>query len=219
MSLSSLYRLSGVALVLGGLLFVGAGVLQSVPMSLDSPLAVTAGLLSLIATLIVVPGFMGLYARVARNVGVVGLIGAVLIVASGIMAGAFLGITSAIILPWLSQVAPKLAEGQGPPAIFLFFIVEGILQVVGAILFGIVTMRKTALAGRARLAGLLLIIGGVGNFVTSIPGGPIFNILSTVTLIIFFVALIVYGIVLLAERQVAEEQVVPASLEATAGVK
>ncbi len=109
-----------------------------------------------------------------------------------------------IIQPYLAQAAPKLLAGDGPPGIFVFFLIAGTLFALGGILLGIAVMRAGILP---RWAGLLLLIGAVLNLASIFLGG----IVGTVAFVLFAVAFGWIGYALTTESRAEAVQSVPAS--------
>ncbi len=165
MSSATLYRASGLALLLGALLGIIGNILNTAlfpgnaPHQYLTPLWVVVTLVSLIGPLLLLPGIA---ARQAPRAGWLGFIGFILTFIGGFLLTSF-SVVGLLVFPWLAQVAPKLAVGNGPPASFLFLLVAGVLFALGGLLLGIAVMRAGILPG---LAGLLLLIGAVLNLVT-----------------------------------------------------
>jgi hypothetical protein len=135
-------------------------------------------LLYIIALLIAFLGFVGLYARQAERVGVLGLIGFVM---------SFFGFVSffavewerTFILPILAQVIPTLLDNPDPnPTLTQTFdtaqTIGFLLLFVGWLLFGLATLRAAVLP---RGAAVLLMVGAVlAAFWAVDPFGGIFEL-------------------------------------------
>jgi hypothetical protein len=164
MSSTTLYRLSGISLLIGSLLtFIGTLPDTFNPGSI-STLHVLGSVVNLIGIMLIVLGVPGMYARQAERAGILGLIGSILTVFFVLMAGYAGNIVSAFIAPFLA--AHSLQQTQAPIGLVLFaFIIGSLLGMLGGILLGFATMRAAILP---RWAGALLIAGGVllfgGNF-------------------------------------------------------
>jgi len=87
------------------------------PSDAMSALYVPLNLLATVRTILVLLGFPGLYAWRAHEMGIAGLVGAVLIALTGMMCGVFFGLFSVLFQPYLAAQAPQLLSGDGPPAI------------------------------------------------------------------------------------------------------
>src|SRR5579859_2156871 len=201
MSSRMLYRLSGGALIAASLLIIVHSILNNVlfsggrnttPQQYMSLPWLVVGLVSLIGSLLFVSGLPGMYLCQAGRAGVLGLVGFILLFFDLLLQGAFstLQIT---ILPLLAQVAPKLLEGETlPGGMFLLLLVFSLLDVIGAILLGIATIRAQVFP---RWTGVLLIIAGIGAGLLFAFPGAIIEIAST---IVFSAAFVWCGYALIA---------------------
>lgn len=179
MSSKTLYRLSGVALLTGGLL-IAIGVVGALFIIGSSPpdsFSVAASLLFLLVFLamvcglsFIVAGFPGMYIRQARPTGGVGIIGFVLTV-FGVLLDLGLALIFVTVLPWLATAAPKLLNfaNGGPPALLVVLYGAFLLLGAGSLILGIATTQARVLP---RGAGVLLIVSGVANLI-SIPAWPL----------------------------------------------
>jgi hypothetical protein len=216
MSSSTLYRLSGLALVLGGVIAAVFNVVNTVAFPSNSngfdPKVVTAApwqivsLLTFIGGVLILLGFPGAYLRQAKQSGVLGLIGFILLFIAGILLGLVIYIVDLLIIPYLATVAPKLlGANSGPPALFVFFIAAAVIVTLGALLFAIATLRAHVLP---RMAAILLLVAMVINLITIAPLPSLLNnILSTAAPVLFNLALAWFGLALLTERAHAPAQV------------
>jgi hypothetical protein len=189
MSSATLYRASGLALLLGALLGIIGNTLTTVlfpgnstSTQISSALYVPVFVLFFIGTLLLVLGLPGIVARQAQRAGWLGFVGFVLT-----FLGAFLftsvTVVNFLVLPYLAQVAPKLiAGGNGPPALFVYFLVASLLFGVGGVLLGIATMRARVLP---QWSGLLIIVGAVLTLVDFPLTGIISSIVSIVSFVVF----------------------------------
>jgi hypothetical protein len=204
MSSRMLYRLSGGTLVAASLLSIVNSILGYVFPSLN-----TTSLPWLLVTLVIVIGLLlfviglpGMYLRQAGRTGVLGLVGFILVFFGSLLAGAFFTL-QVTVFPLLAQVDPKLLEGELlPGGMFLLLLVFSLLDMIGAILLGIATMRAHVFP---RWTGVLLIIAGIGMgllFVfppsTSLTPGAI---IETVSSFAYDAAFLWCGYVLLAGRR------------------
>jgi hypothetical protein len=210
-----LNRLSGFALLVGMFLSVVSAVVSGVlfPDSTDTasatnPLNALLSLIGVVGTVLALLGLPAMYARGAREGGLVWLAGVVLIAITGMLFGIFLGLMGTIVFPTLATRAPDVF-GQGPPPAFLaLFIVGTIANVVGAILMGIPILTKRIYP---RWCGYLLMIEavlGVASFAVNGPSSsPIGQILNIVSPLPLFVVLGWAGYELWSGRAPASEVV------------
>jgi hypothetical protein len=205
MSSRMLYRLSGGTLIAASLLSIVNSILSNVlfsggrnttPQQYMSLPWLLVGLVSLIGSLLFVIGLPGMYLRQAGRAGVLGLVGFILVFFGSLLAGAFFTLR-VTVFPLLAQVAPKLLEGEIlPGGMFLLLLVFSLLDMIGAILLGIATMRAHVFP---RLAGVLLIIAGIGMLLAFFSPIPlILAIIETISSIAFDAAFLWCGYVLLA---------------------
>lgn len=201
MSSRTLYRLSGGTLIVGSLLIIVNSILSNVlfsggrnptPQQYMSLPWLLVSLVSLIGSLLFVIGLPGMYLRQAGRAGVLGLVGFILVFFGELLFGAF-STLQVIVLPLLAQVAPKLLEGETlPGGMFLLLLVFSLLDMIGAILLGIATMRAHVFP---RWTGVLLIIAGIGmGLLFVFPGA----IIETVSSIAFSAAFLWCGYTLIA---------------------
>src|ERR1700694_1483203 len=145
MSDRSLYRLSGLALIVGAALSLVTGVVSTILFQAQDPrpyahnaLFVPTNLASVVGGLLLLLGLPGTYAIQARRAGVLALVGTALIFIAGTLFSTFLPLTSAILLPYLVDKAPDVfKDTSGPPGLFPFFIVATGSFTVGLILLAI----------------------------------------------------------------------------------
>jgi hypothetical protein len=217
MSSATLYRASGLALLLGALLGIIGNILSTALFPGNDPhqylttLWLVVTLVGFIGSLLLLLGLPGIPALQASRAGWLGFIGFILTFIGGFLFTSF-SVVTLLVLPWLAQVAPKLAAESGPPAIFVFFLVAGILFALGGILLGIAVMRAGILP---RWAGLLLLIGAVLNLVTFPLNGILSSIIGTVAFVLFAVGLGWMGYALMSARSM--EAVQPATTSTEVG--
>ena len=104
--------------------------------------------------------------------GTAGLVGAVLIAVTGMIFGVFFGLFSVLLQPYLAAQAPQLLSGDGPPALFPFFILGTVLQVIGSILFALPMLRGRMLPRWPGYALVVSAIFAIVSFFLSGPGSP-----------------------------------------------
>ena len=213
-------RLSGI----GGLLvFVGAVafVLHVVSRSVltagvDPAVSAQAGLwvpvnaLGALSAALVLLGLPAVYARMAGQGGLPGLVGFALIEVSWMFFGLVLSLYGALVLPWLADQAPRLvaADVPTPEGVVVSFALGMLAWLVGAAL-----LAAPFVGGRVRprWVGYLLPASAlwvlVGNFVIA-PGGPAsnlaVNLLSNLGPVLLLIGLGYLGFLAWAERAPAK---------------
>jgi len=221
MSTRTLYRWSGGTLIVSSFLLIVEDILSTVmcpghnctPQQTMSLPWLLVTLMFLIASLLFVIGVPGMYLRQAGRAGVLGFVGFILVFFAILLGGAAFATLQVIVLPYLAQVAPKLTGGNGPAALFLFFIVTGLMLSIGTILLGIATMRARVFP---RWAGILLLVSGIAFLLTIPPlPSPLGDLLEVAAFSVFSVAFLWCGYTLMAgERGTVETA--PFSAEAQA---
>ena len=219
MSSRSLYRLSGGTLIVGSLLIFLNSILGAIlfpghssthAQVLSAPwLLVT--LLVLVGSLLFVIGLPSMYLRQAGRAGVLGLIGFILLFLAILLQGAAFSSVQIVILPFLAQKAPQLMAGL-PVSAFLLLLISGLMQMIGAILLGIATMRASVFP---RWAGILLLASGI-LLVLTIPPLPslLSNIIEVASFITLAVAFISCGYTLMVRGHETAEVGVPSVVQA-----
>ena len=213
-------RLSGI----GGLLvFVGAGafilhvVLRSVlTAGVDPAVSAQAGLwvpvnaLGALGAALVLLGLPAVYASMAGEGGLTGVVGLALIEVSWMFFGVFLSLYGALVLPWLADQAPRLVADSSPT--LLGFVVAFALGLL-AWLLGAVLLAVPFVGGRMRprWVGYVLPASAlwvlVGSFVIA-PSGPVsnlaVNLLSNLGPVLLLIGLGYLGFRAWAERATAK---------------
>ncbi len=211
MSSRELVRWGGLALIVGGVL-TAIGLAVGSFMAPADPQGVWISAIVFLGVILLLLGLPVLYTVLARAIGVLGLIGYVLFFASGVLAGAG-GTMLGIIGPALMRVAPSAVNGPPPPEIQNFFMIAGILSLVGGILFGATIVRAGV---PERVAGMLLILGSIVGFVGGIfDFVPHLGDLGTV-LTVLAIAWMGYTVM---TRHVAEMEPSRAPMEGTTGAR
>jgi hypothetical protein len=176
MTTVQLYRLSGLALVIGMVLSavssIGIGVAfsdTSNPAAATNPLNVLLSVIGVVGAILALLGLPGMYARAADEGGLIWLVGVVLIAITGMLFGIFFGLMSALVVPALaSQATNPFGEGP-PPSFFALFIVGTLANVFGAILMGIPMITKRIYP---RWCGYMMIVEAVLAVVGFFVNGP-----------------------------------------------
>jgi hypothetical protein len=195
MSSRTLYRLSGISLLIGGLLTaLGVIPIFFIGDAPGSTIAASIALLRVLGGMLIVLGLPGMYARQAERAGLLGLVGFLLTLFYILILGVAGDTINAFVMPFLASQAPALLKGPQPSGLIAFFIVGGLLGFVGGILLGIATLRAAVLA---RWASILLIIGAVLTF----AGNFLLPIIGTVGVVMFLVGLAWLGFGVWSYRQ------------------
>src|SRR2546425_12849109 len=123
MSSSQAFRLAGFALVVGAAVSFVSSLLNTLLFQgndptpyAGNPLFVPLNILSVLGTALLLLGLPALYLSRPEGWGVLGLIGIVLVFATGVMFGVFFSLFSVLLVPYLVQHAPAVVKGNGPPA-------------------------------------------------------------------------------------------------------
>lgn len=200
-SSATLYRASGLALLLGALLDVIAGIFTTLlfpgenPQQYVSTSWLLVQLLYVLSPLLFVVGLPGICARQRAQAGRLGLVGFVLTLVGAILLTG-LNITDSIVIPYLAPTAPQPLT---PPASYTtYLLVATLLVTVGAVLLGLATMRAGVFP---RWAGLLLIVGAVLNLALFSPLPEIISsIVGTLASVLLALGLAWMGSALLRDK-------------------
>ena len=201
MATQRFFRLSGLALVIGGVVsFVaqlgGAFFYGDTTSYANQPLYIVTNVVLAAATILVLLGLPGVYASRAKGFGVVGLIGAALIFIVGCTLGVFSALQSAIVLPDLATHVPSYANDSNlPPGFIALYLVASLFLVVGSVLLAIPLLR-----GRVspRWPAFILLLTAVAVVVTtflynSASNSPVSSLIGAISPMILFVALAALG--------------------------
>lgn len=225
MSSQTLYRWSGIVLLVGSLLGV-IGILVdnvlyfganptpqqtlSLPFALDSSLFLAWALL-------LTMGLPGLYLRQSARAGKLGFAGFVLLLVGMLLAGVGFAIVQLTIYPYLAQSAPKLipsSNGTGPLiGSLLWWVVPGLSLAVGNILLGIATVRSRVFP---RFAGILLMVAAVVSILGSFPI-PFSDIMTLASNLVLFVAFAGFGFTLVVREKQSSVGAEPSLFVAKSG--
>lgn len=215
MSSTTSYRLSGVALLIGGVLSVIYYLTQALflsdtdPKALTSSLELISSLIGFIGAILVLLGLPGIYARQARRAGILGLLGFLFVWYVFLFQGVLIPFTSVTIVPELAaHPATRSLATTPPPAFGPFFFVSLVGQILGILLLAIATLRARVFP---RWIGWLLIatlVVGAASFVPFFPGA-----LGNLAPIIGSVSIAGFGYVLLWPERLERVQPAPASAQ------
>lgn len=184
MTSSQLFRISGLALLVGAVAFIVHIVARSVITAGPDPatfaqegLWVPINTLGVIGAALVLLGLPVMYARMAGPTGLPGLVGVVLIALAWMFLGLFLSLYSVLVAPWLADQAPALVAASAPlPTGFIIaFLAALVAEFVGSVLLAIPFIRGRI---QPRWVGYLLpaaaLLTVVGNVIA--PTGPATNL-------------------------------------------
>ncbi|SRR5579875_11227 len=205
MSSTIMYRLSGIALGIGGVLAVIGTLGEALDNEAFGPFWTPSAIVTAIGLLLIVLGLPALYARQSPQAGRFGAFGFVLFFVASIVFAGSSGLTDLVLLPWINHLAPSALDNP-PLAFILYFLIAKALVLVGSVVFGIALLR----AGVFSKASAILLLAGSVLFVV---GGRV-PYLSYIGEALFFVALIWLGATLLASLQ--RGAAMPASVGASA---
>jgi len=221
MSSATLYRLSGISLLVGGLVGLVESLLSAIlypghqataQQILSFPWMLLASLY-LAGFLLLALGLPGMYRRQAARTGGWGLVGFILILVGVLVGGILVGLIQVASMPQEAQSDPKVfaAGSQLPMAAFVLGVLIPVLLIaVGAILLGIASLRARVFP---RGAGVLLLVAGIIALVSlAVPSAIIENILEALWNGVFFLAFGWFGYALVAqgkERVMAPERATP----------
>jgi hypothetical protein len=205
MSSRMLYRLSGISLLVGSVLAVIGAILGLLNGDPTSTMTVAGAVVGFVGGALILLGLPGMYARQAQRAGILGLIGTTLMIVYILVLGTFGNALNALVLPFIATHAPSLLKSD-LPAVDLFFMLGGLLGVVGGILLGIAIMRAAVLP---RWAGLLLMVGVVLQFAGDFLQSPIANLGFLFVMIAF--AWLGLGVLRLKQQEATAQSELPAS--------
>jgi hypothetical protein len=214
---SQLFRIGGLGLFVGAVAFVSHVVLRSVisagvdpAVSAKGALWVPVNALGALGAALVLLGLPAVYARMAGQGGLPGLVGVALIAAAWMFFGVFLSLYGALVDPWLADEFPSLvaASAPTPEGVVVSFAVGLLAWLVGTAL-----LAAPFVGGRVqpRWVGYLLPASAlwvaVGTLVVA-PGGPAsnlaVNLLSNLGPVLLLIGLGYLGFRAWAERAPAK---------------
>ena len=217
MTSTTSYRLSGVALLIGGILTAIGYSLppylsDNDPSALTSPWALISSLITLFGSLLVLLGLPGIYTRQAGRAGILGLLGFLsvwyVILLSGVIQS-FISVT--IVQELATNPATRLLAATPPPAFRPFFLVALLAQTLGILVLAIATLRAAVFP---RWSAWMLIASLVVVLIGFLPFYPPF--LQNLAPVIGNLALAGFGYALLPPQRRESTQDVPAGAGAEA---
>ncbi|HEX7733931.1 MAG TPA: hypothetical protein VF458_03685 [Ktedonobacteraceae bacterium] len=198
MSPTTLKRLSGLSLLVGSIIVI-AGIVPGffVNSGPADTLSVATALIRLIGAMLIVLGLPGVSLGGNQRTGVLGLIGSVCTSLFFLMALATEPIF-VFVFPYLAVKAPALVSAPPPTSLFIFFMIDGLMLLIGGVLLGISMLRS---ATSPRWSGLALIIGALVSFAGNFLPDPV----SDLGTVIFLIGLIWLTIGLWPKQTVVTE--------------
>jgi hypothetical protein len=195
MSTSSLYRLSGIVLIIAAALTVVSNIALTLffpntsptvpPSDVLSALWSPIGIIGFVGAVLLLFGLVGLYLRQAQQAGIVGLLGFLLTFLGFLFSSIVAGFFFISVLPYLATKGGS-AISDGFSTVAPFGLGGGVLLFLGTILLGISIIRAGVFP---RLTGIFILVGGILspaailglNLVVSLIGS-----LSTILLVLGF---------------------------------
>ncbi|MHB8619727.1 MAG: hypothetical protein ACYDAG_09175, partial [Chloroflexota bacterium] len=184
MTSSQLFRISGLALLVGAVAFIVHIVARSAITAGPDPatfakegLWVPINALGVMGAALVLLGLPAMYARMAAPTGLLGLVGVVLIALAWMLFGVFLSLYGVLVAPWLADKAPSLVAASAPiPTGFIIAFIAGLVtEFVGTVLLAIPFIRGRV---QPRWVGYVLpaspLLAVVGALIA--PNGPATNV-------------------------------------------
>ncbi len=206
MSSTTLYRLSGILLLLFAVISVIAGLmtllldssLSASPSTIQNPLWATYWSLVFVSLILLLFGLPALYLRQAGGRGgLLGLIG-VFLVGLGSELGMAMVAYFVSIMPLLAEKAPNLINtGFYETSFGVFGLGSAVLGIIGPLVLGIAVIRAKVFPP---LVGALLIVSGILSPSTEFPG-LLFTLLGLVGTIAAAIAYGGAGIILTKQPQ------------------
>jgi len=203
MSSATLYRLSGIALLIGGSI-TALGTLAQTFLSEDvlSPFWIPVAVCLFIGTLLLQIGFPAVYLRQMKRAGALGLLGFITLFCGLAQFGIGFRFFDLVILPWFG----KSADLNLPLSFILYSLSAIVLLFVGSLLFGIAQFRAGVLP---KGPIILLLVGLVLNRI----GGHVPH-LQDLGSMLFSLSFAWFGLALLS---VLRSDVVPEPAPVSAG--
>jgi hypothetical protein len=207
MSSATLFRLSGIVLIIAAIL----GIVSNVAITLifpDTsptvpPSAVMSAawgplwIMSFISGVLLLFGLAGLYLRQAQHAGVVGLLGFSLTFLGFLFAYVVAGFFIMSVLPYLAPRGSTVIEDSFS-TVALFGLGGGALAFLGTILLGISIIRAGVFP---RLVGVLVLIGGIFSPATILGLNLIVSLIGSLATILLMLGLAWTGSLLFSRSE------------------
>ena len=169
MTPSALIRASGLATIVGGILFALFPVLHPdhSAAGYTSWVWVPVHMMPNVGAILVLFGLVGLLARQLERAGLFGVVAFVVafIGTASFVMGAMI---EAFMIPFMGLQTPEIVDGPPPPGVGEAFLIIGILFALGHVLLGIATYRAGVVP---RSVGTLMVLGGIALLVLERIGG------------------------------------------------
>jgi hypothetical protein len=201
MSTAKLIRWSGLICILAGMLYALGALLHPVGEDLaayTSPKWVPAHQVYWFASMLMLLGLVGLYARQVEQTGWLGLVGFILAFLGTVVVNSIFLMASTVLHLVAVQASALFDQAGAPPTFGVLLVVLG--YILGYILFGIATMRAGVLP---RGSGLLLIIGSAMFMISeALPlTASISHLIVTIGDVIFGAGFVWMGFALWSEKR------------------
>lgn len=145
----------------------------------------------LIGSLLAVLAFPAVHDQQAEPAGALGLLGFACVMLTLMLFGVMLSGINLLVLPWMVTLGIPSAQLQaGPPTLFPFFVIGTVIALVGAVLYGLATLRARVLAP---WNAWVLMAAGVLHLLPFVaPALP--GMAANLAPIAFYLALVLYGL-------------------------
>ncbi len=188
MASPTFFRLSGLALLVGGLVFAIAQAITVFvpgPLGPSGPPPVWDLWISAVGGLILLIGLPALYTVQSKQAGMVGLLGSISIFVAFLLLSVVLAIITAIELVTSVQ-PPSTGQPQPPLSLLIILPIGMVLLIAGSILFGIATLRTRAFESWAVWAFMVLPVLLAITFFLPFAA-QIFGVIAVILFMLLFV--------------------------------
>ena len=215
MSSNALYRLAGIALLIGGLAAaIGFGLppyTESVA-SLQDPMTYITSTAICLGSMLILLGLPAVLLRQNSKGGVLGFIGFLCVAYVILLTGVIQSFITVTVVNAMAQDPKTAAFGLTPPPNFTpFFSVVMLAVIIGPITLGIATLRAKAFPSWVAWLFFLVVVAGLAQF---LPFYPVY--LQNVAPVLANLAVAGFGIGLLMPQRAAMAQDVVARVGAAA---
>jgi hypothetical protein len=206
LSPSSLIRASGLATIVGGVLFALFPLLHPdhSAEAYASAIWVPVHMMPNVGAILVLFGLVGLLVRQLSRAGLLGIVGFVLafVGTASFVMGAMI---EAFIIPYMGLQNPEIVDGPPPPGVGEAFLIIGVLFGLGHVVLGIATYRAGVVP---RGVGLLMVIGALALLLLERIGGIMLELdtLWVVGPVLLGAALVALGYSLWSDRSIAHDE-------------
>jgi hypothetical protein len=191
MASPTFFRLSGLALLVGSLIFaisIALSVFVPGPLGPSGPPPVWDAWIGAVGGLILLIGLPALYTVQSKHAGMIGLLGSISLFAAFLLLAVVSFIIPAIVLAnYVPPSGPSSTEQAQPP---LFVVIIGlvgfVLLIAGSILFGIATLRTRAFESWAVWALMVLSVLLTVAFFLPFAAAPVFGSIAAILFVLLF---------------------------------